>query len=108
MGAVREKDAPDNEWRTARDWPVPAHRTAYYLHDGGKLSTTAPAQAGGGTTFAADPANPAMVPGRAFPGPTDARAFEKHPDVRTFTSDVLTQPVEWTGKVRAELWASST
>ena len=28
--------------------------------------------------------------------------------MRTFTSDVLTEPVEWTGKVRAELYVSST
>ncbi|MBI1913308.1 MAG: CocE/NonD family hydrolase [Planctomycetes bacterium] len=107
MGAVGERDAPGNEWRSARDWPVHTRSTTYYLHDGGKLTTTVPAQASGSTTFAANPANPATVPGRAFPGATDARAFEKHADVRTFTSDVLTQPVEWTGKVRAKLWVSS-
>jgi len=28
--------------------------------------------------------------------------------VRTFTSDVLTEPVEWTGQVKAELYVSST
>ena len=33
---------------------------------------------------------------------------EKHPSVRTFTTDVLKEPVEWTGKVRAELFVSST
>jgi predicted acyl esterase len=108
MGALGEKDAPGNEWRTARDWPVPAHETAYFLQDGGRLTTTAPAQADGGTTFAADPTNPAKVPGRAFPGAADARPFEKHPDIRTFTTEVLTEPVEWTGKVRADLWVSST
>src|SRR4029079_12581214 len=34
--------------------------------------------------------------------------FERQPDVRTFTSGVLAEPVEWTGKVRAELWVSSS
>ena len=28
--------------------------------------------------------------------------------MKTFTSDVLTDPVEWTGNVKAELWVSST
>jgi putative CocE/NonD family hydrolase len=28
--------------------------------------------------------------------------------VRTFTTDPLTEPVEWTGKVRADLWVSTT
>ena len=52
--------------------------------------------------------HPAPIPGRAFPGARDARDHESHPDVRAFTTDVLTEPVEWTGKVRAELYVSST
>src|SRR5206468_273771 len=58
--------------------------------------------------FNADPLHPAAIPGRAFPGARDARDFEKQAEVRTFTTDVLTKPVEWTGKVRAELFLSST
>jgi predicted acyl esterase len=108
MGAVGEKGAPGNEWREAADWPVPARTTPYYLHFGRKLSTAAPTVTNSGTTFTADPEHPATVPGRAFPGAADAREFEEQPGVRTFTSDVLTLPVEWTGKVRAELWVSST
>jgi hypothetical protein len=60
------------------------------------------------TTYTSDPAKPAPIPGRAFPGARDAREHERHPDVRTFTTDVLTAPVEWTGQVRAELFVSST
>jgi predicted acyl esterase len=108
MGAVGEPQAPGNEWRTAPDWPLPARTTPLYLQDGGKLSARPPEQADGGTTFAADPDHPAQIPGRAFPGARDAHDFEKQAEVRTFTSDVLTAPVEWTGKVRAELWVSST
>jgi putative CocE/NonD family hydrolase len=108
MGAVGEKDAPGNEWRTAADWPVKADATPYYLRAGGKLSTAAPTEEMASTTFAADPLHPASIPFRAFPGAKDARDFEKQADVRTFTSDLLTSPVEWTGKVKAELWVSST
>jgi hypothetical protein len=108
MGAAGEKDAPGNEWRTAPDWPVKAAATSYYLRAGGGLSTAAPTEETASTSFTADPLHPASIPSRAFPGAKDAREFEKQAEVKTFTSDVLTEPVEWTGKVRAKLWVSST
>jgi predicted acyl esterase len=108
MGAVGEKGAPGNEWRTSPTWPVKAKATAYYLRKGGKLTRRAPTKEASSTTFLADPLHPNTIPGRAFPGARDARAFEKQKEVRTFTSEVLTEPVEWTGKVRAELYVSST
>jgi putative CocE/NonD family hydrolase len=107
MGAVGEEGAPGNEWRTAKDWPVPARDTPYYLRAGGTLSAE-PGPAAPPTTFLADPLHPATIPGRSFPGAADARPFERQAEVRTFTSDVLTAPVEWTGKVRAELYVSSS
>jgi predicted acyl esterase len=75
MGALGKNDALGNEWRTAGDWPIPARETAYFLHERGRLTTAAPDQDDGSTSFFADPANPAMVPGRAFPGAADARGF---------------------------------
>jgi predicted acyl esterase len=108
MGAVGEEGAPGNAWRTADDWPVPSREASYYLHTGGKLSSTVPTEEDATTTFSADPARPAEIPGRAFPGARDARAFEKQDQVRTFTTDVLPKPVEWTGKVRAELFVASS
>jgi hypothetical protein len=107
MGAVGEQNAPGNQWRTAEDWPLEARETTYYLHGGGGLSTDQP-KGPHTTTYVSDPANPAPIPGRAFPGARDAREHEKHPGVRTFTTDPLPAPVEWTGKVRAELFVSST
>ena len=108
MGATGETGAPGNEWRTAADWPIPHKSTPYYLHAGSKLSTTSPGEQQSSTTFLADPLHPAEIPGRGFPGAKDARPFEKQSEVRTFTSKVLTEPVEWTGKVQAELFVSST
>ncbi|HYH64501.1 MAG TPA: CocE/NonD family hydrolase, partial [Urbifossiella sp.] len=108
MGAVGESGAPGNEWRTAPDWPVKATDTPYHLTSGGTLTTRAPVAENASAAFAADPRNPATIPGRAFPGGKDARDFEKQPNVLTFTTDVLAEPVEWTGKVRAELYVSST
>jgi predicted acyl esterase len=112
MGAIGEDGAPGNQWRTAADWPVPVKETAYYLQgapsgNAGGLSTDKP-KGPRQTTYSSDPAHPAPIPGRAFPGAKDAREHEKHPDVRTFTTEPLSAPVEWTGKVRAELFVSST
>lgn len=108
MGAVGEPDAPGNVWRTADDWPIPARATPYYLRASKQLTFDMPAADEKPTTFLADPLQPAEIPGRGFPGARDARAFEKQAEVRTFTTDVLTEPVEWTGKVQAELYVSST
>ncbi len=58
--------------------------------------------------FRADPYFPAEIPGRAFPGAKDATAFERQAEVRTFTSDVLSEPIEWTGKLQAEMYLSSS
>ncbi|MFO0875899.1 MAG: CocE/NonD family hydrolase [Gemmataceae bacterium] len=108
MGAVGEKDAPGNVWRTASTWPLPARTTSYYLREGGKLSTQAPTEEASSTRFLADPLRPNAIAGLGFPGAKDARAFEKQAQVRTFTTEVLTAPVEWTGKVQAELYVTST
>jgi hypothetical protein len=48
------------------------------------------------------------IPGRSFPGARDARAFEQQSQVRTFTTLPLTDPVEWTGRVKVQLKVSST
>lgn len=108
MGAVGEPGAPGNEWREAADWPLKARATDYYFQAGGGLSEAAPRGAEGETGFRADPLHPAEIPGRGFPGAKDAREFEKQAEVRTFTTDVLQSPVEWTGKVRTELFVTSS
>lgn len=108
MGAVGEEGAPGNQWRQAADWPVLAEERGYYLHEGGRLNTTPPRAERSATSLLADPKSPAEIPGRAFPGARDARAFESQQQVKTFTTDVLTEPVEWTGKVRAELYVASS
>jgi hypothetical protein len=108
MGAVGEKDAPGNVWREATDWTPAAASTPLYLGEGGKLTTGAPTADTGSTSYKSDPLHPMEIPGAAFPGAKDARPFEKQPEVRTFTTEPLAKPVEWTGRVRAELFVSST
>ena len=108
MGAVGEKDAPGNVWRTAKNWPVKSTLTPYYFHNDGKLLTTKPADADSISRWNADPLDPVSIPGRAFPGARDARAVEKQKNVLTFTTAVLKSPVEWTGEVKAELYVQSS
>jgi putative CocE/NonD family hydrolase len=107
MGAIGEPNAPGNEWRTAADWPVRAVATPYYLHADKTLRTTSSDSADATVTWMADPLHPAPIPTIAFPGAKDAREFESHAEVRTFTTDALLEPVEWTGKVQAELYVTS-
>jgi hypothetical protein len=108
MGALGEEGAPGNEWRQAADWPVKAQPTAYFLQAGGGLTKQAPTAEQSTTEFLADPLKPNSIPSRAFPGAADARAFEQQAEVRTFTTEPLAEPVEWTGKVQAELYVSSS
>lgn len=108
MGAVGEPDAPGNVWREAPDFPPASTTLPLCLHENGLLSQQSPNSETSSTSWISDPLKPCQIPGTAFPGAADARDFEKQADVRTFTTDVLTEPVEWTGRIKAELWLSST
>ena len=108
MGAVGEEGAPGNVWREAKDWPVSSIPTSYYLNSGGRLTTTSPTAYTDSTEIKADPTNPAKIPAGGFPGGKDARDFEKQENVLTFTTEVLKEPVEWSGRVQAEIWLKSS
>jgi uncharacterized protein len=108
MGAVNEPGAPGNEWRETVTWPVKTFNKSYYLHEGGKLEALSPTAAKSATSYVSDPLNPARIEGTSFPGARDARAFEEQTNVRTFTTEPLARPEEWTGLVNAEIFLSST
>ena len=109
MGATGEPGAPGNVWRETNDWPVSSTPTSYFLHADKTLTTSAPESIDASVTFEADPLHPMEIPNkRGFPGAADARPFEQQAQVRTFTTDVLKAPVEWTGLVRTELFVTST
>ena len=109
LGAVGEAGAPGNVWRESNDWPIASTPTAYYLHQDKSLTTSGPNEAGAVVTYLADPLHPAKIPNpRGFPGAADARHVEEQAEVRTFTTEPLTSPVEWTGIVKTELFVTST
>lgn len=108
MGAVGEPGAPGNEWREAADFPPVSETGSLYLRKGGRLTREAPGEDGSATRYVSDPLNPMAIPGTSFPGARDARPFEEQAEVRTFTTEPLEEPVEWLGRVEAELFFSSS
>ena len=108
-----------NEWVRHDSWPPKQNISArkLYFQANGKLSFDQPPAAEGAfDSYVSDPANP--VPYR--PRPIDVRSgwttwlvedqrFVDHrPDVLTWTSDVLADDVVISGKVTANLFASTT
>ncbi len=108
MGAVQEEGAPGNVWRTANDWPPTAETQSLYLQENGILSSEAPVQPESSTSYISDPHHPMEIPGSGFPGAKDARPFEQQSEVRTFTTEALSEPLEWTGRIKADMYVSST
>lgn len=108
MGAEGGVESGGNVWKSAKDWPVNDHLEPLFLRAGGRLSPTASTTRYSRTSYTSDPYHPMEIPGRSFPGARDARKFEEQAEVRTFTTESLTEAVEWTGRVQAELFVSST
>jgi putative CocE/NonD family hydrolase len=108
-----------NIWRDEQEWPLArAVATSFYLHStggantlagNGRLGRAAPATETA-DRFVYDPAKP--VPTGARGGysraPSDQREVEQRDDVLVYTSAPLDTPLEVTGPVTVELWASSS
>jgi predicted acyl esterase len=108
MGAVGEEGAPGNIWRSADDFPPEHQMNPLYLASNGRLISERPEDVSASTSLLSDPNAPCEIPGTWFPGAADARSYEEQSEVKSFTTDVLTDPVEWTGRIRADLFLSST
>ena len=116
-----------DHWERLKNWPsgcdsgcAPTMKPLY-LAAGDKLDFSKPAAGGGFDEFVSDPAKP--VPYRARPSEPigytpnlswvrwlvdDQREFSGRPDVLTFTSDALTEPLKISGQPVANLVASTT
>ena len=116
-------------WRAAADWPLPGVQfTPFYLHSGGALLTSTPAPGAQPFQYDYDPTHPVptiggtvtsgepvMVGGafdqreaaRFFGSEQPGRALADRPDVLVFQTEPLTDDVEVTGPVEADLWISS-
>jgi predicted acyl esterase len=114
MGDVTNPNAVGNFWRSGTDWPPSHVDDAWYFQENNALSTTSP----GSTTplmYTYNPNNPVPTKGGTnldylgvtLAGPYDQRSVENRADVLLFTSDVLTEPYEATGRIIAKLYVSS-
>lgn len=110
MGDVDDPGAPGNEWRTADDWPIPAAPIRLHLQPDGSLAEACPPEGGAAAGYVYDPAAPCPTVGGAnlvLPsGPHDQAEVEARSDVLVFSTPVLGEPMEITGRVRAHLWVS--
>ena len=111
----------DNTWRTENEWPLARqHLTSWYVSSGGKAQTSAgdgvldslPPRGAVADTFTYDPADPTpyLIDSRELEESlnedyTQLNATRK--DALVFTSAPLTRPLEVTGEMSAQLWASS-
>ncbi len=111
MGDGTDPNAPGNVYKSTDVWPVPHTPTAWYCHGDGTLSLQKPG-AEGSLTFSYDPRDPVPSAGgdvfiHQGVGPLDQRVLKDRKDILRFTSEPLTEPVEITGKVFAELYVST-
>ncbi|SEN38220.1 hypothetical protein SAMN05192533_11264 [Mesobacillus persicus] len=110
-----------NEWRSEKEWPL--QRTVYtpfYLHSEG----TAHLESGGLSLegpddepqdqYVYDPEDPVPTHGGGIlfyngrnSGPRDQRKIEERKDVLVYTSEPMVDPLEVTGWIKVQLWAST-
>ena len=104
MGDVDEPAAPGNEWRAADQWPpFTPNPMPLYLRVGGSLSAIPPEAGEQARQYSYDPDSPAPTVGGNnlfLPrGPRDQSVLEARSDILTYTTALLPNPLEVTGKV---------
>jgi len=115
MGDTQANNAPGREWRYADQWPIPSHKTAYYLNPQGYMSVEKPRLRNAkksSAVYTFDPKNPCPTAGGCNlvlpPGPKNQNQIEKRKDVILFNSLVLMNPIEVTGHIQAILYVESS
>jgi putative CocE/NonD family hydrolase len=102
-----------NEWREYPAWPPATMvQQRWYLQPGRGFAATLPA-ASEPDHYRYDPADPTPSLGGTVTSGVgkpvfDNRALESRPDVLTYTSDALDEPMELIGPVSAELYVGSS
>ncbi len=110
MGDVNDSTAGGNEWRTADDWPIPAANMRMYLHPEKRLSFDCPVSTDAFSQYRYDPSDPTPTIGgnnlAIENGPRDQSPIEGRKDVLVFSTDILSSPMEITGRVKAHIFTS--
>ncbi|MBK7894245.1 MAG: CocE/NonD family hydrolase [Anaerolineaceae bacterium] len=102
-----------NKWLGYESWPPPAEQeAAYYLQSLGQLSISQPPANAAPDQYRYDPADPTPNLGGALlsteAGQVDNRPLEARPDVLTYTTEPLSQPLTVIGHVRLRLYVRSS
>src|SRR6185369_3944319 len=101
-----------NQWREMDDWPPPAKSARYYLHAGRRLTIHEPDVDEPPDYYRYDPAHPTPSLGGALllppSGPMDNWELEARPDVITYTTHTLRQPLEIIGNPKLVLYVCSS
>jgi putative CocE/NonD family hydrolase len=112
-GGVRYWQLGEDSWRDVPAWPPPHVEQRWFLSAGGGVSTDA--GSGGPDEYVYDPADPTPTVGGKTLMPTimtagikDRRHMADRSDVLTYTSATFEAALEIAGRVRVELWASSS
>ena len=113
-----------NRWRTFGQWPPKGKKVRLYLHPEGKLDFAPPAHGQETTEYTSDPDKPVPYAPRPnwaidYDNPIsiarwrrwlveDQRFVDGRPDVVTWVTDPLTEPITIRGAVTAKLFAETT
>lgn len=100
-----------NKWRFIEEWPIPGTKYTPLYFTQNKLSFEKPTRDAPPSTYDYDPLNPVPTHGGRMVnggGQKDQTEIEERPDVLTFTGEELTEEVEVTGALEAELYVSSS
>jgi putative CocE/NonD family hydrolase len=107
-----------NEWMQHDAWPPKnASPQRLYFHDDGKLAFKAPsAKPPAYDSYVSDPSTPVpyrprpITLGRGWPTwlVEDQRFVHGRPDVRTYVTDALVEPVAVSGRITAHLFAATS
>jgi putative CocE/NonD family hydrolase len=100
-----------NLWREEEEWPLSrAVATSLFLRAGSRLAFEAPDATEEPDTFTYDPGDPVATLGGALsmsnefrPGPLDQALVEARADVMVYTTEPLTDDLEVTGRIQANL-----
>jgi hypothetical protein len=99
----------ENAWREEEDWPLARRvETSYYLRRGAMLSLEPPAGDEPPDRYLYDPLDPLVDPHGGAQGPYDQSSLEARKDVLVYQTEPLSEDVEVTGHIEAELFVSSS
>ena len=106
MGPFDGELSKGNQWKTAKQWPIPSEKRSFYLTPDHSLQTKVAKE--GKLSYTYDPNKVTETKGgrNLFlkSGPVDLKEIEKRADTLVFTTPILTEDVEVTGNLFADLY----